>query len=308
MQSDRELGRQDRHDTLGEMRSAREVDGLAPLLCRATSDGAAMRPRLLTVDVAGEGEPLVLIPGGITGWLSWIPHQERLSDRYRTIRVQPIHNELGSAGMKGDPSYTREVAVENLLLTVDHLEIERAHFAGWSLGGKGLLDFAIAHPGRLISMTLVEPGADWILEAVGESDREHQESTDFLHSLAGQEVSDDDLARVLYVAGFVDDPAEARSDPYWERAWPHRMTLSWLSEKLMGSDHSVADLAAVECPVLLTKGTETGKVERRVVDLLALHLSNARVVELEGSHAHHIESIDRFLEALEKHLQASLAA
>jgi len=76
----------------------------------------------------------------------------------------------------------------------------------------------------------------------------------------------------------------------------------------MGSDHSVADLAAVECPVLLTKGTETGKVERRVVDLLALHLSNVRVVELDGSHAHHIEGIDRFLEALDKHLQASLAA
>ncbi|MGH8925625.1 MAG: alpha/beta fold hydrolase [Acidimicrobiia bacterium] len=261
-----------------------------------------MEPRVLTFDIAGEGEPLVLIPGGITGWLSWIPHQQRLSDRYRTIRVQPIHNELGSAGMRGDPSYTREVAVESLLLTVDHLEVERAHFAGWSAGGKGLLDFAIAYPSRLMSMTLVEPAADWILEAVGESDGEHQESTDFLHSLAGREVSDDDLARFLFVAGFVGDPAQARSDPYWERAWPHRMALSWLSEKLMGSDHSVADLAAVNCPVLLTKGTETGTVERRVVDLLALHLPNARVVELEGSHAHHIESIDRFLEELEAHL------
>lgn len=170
-----------------------------------------MRPRPLTADVAGEGESLVLIPGGVTGWLSWIPHQERLSYRYRTIRVQPIHNELGSAGMKGDPSYTREVAVESLLLTLDQLDIERAHFAGWSAGGKGLLDFAIAHPGRLMSMTLVEPAADWILEAAGESDREHQESTDFLYSLAGQEVSDDDLARFLHLAGFVSDPAEARS-------------------------------------------------------------------------------------------------
>lgn len=64
----------------------------------------------------------------------------------------------------------------------------------------------------------------------------------------------------------------------------------------------------MSCPVLLTKGTKTGKVERRVVDLLVLHLPNARVVELEGSQAHHIESIDRFLEALEKHLQASLTA
>lgn len=89
--------------------------------------------------------------------------------------------------MNGDPSYTRQVAVESLLLTIDHLEIERAHFAGWSAGGKGLLDLAIARPGRLTSMTLVEPAADWTLEAVGKSDREHQESTDFLHSLAGQE-------------------------------------------------------------------------------------------------------------------------
>jgi hypothetical protein len=53
--------------------------------------------------------------------------------------------------------------------------------------------------------------------------------------------------------------------------------------------------------------TQTGKVEQRVVDLLALYLPKAKVVEFEGSHAHHIESIDRFLEALEQHLQASLA-
>lgn len=96
-----------------------------------------MRPRSLTVDVAGKGEPLVLIPGGLTGWLSWIPYQELLSDRYRIIRVQPIHNELGSAGMPGDPSYTREVALESLLLTVDHLEIERATSRDGRLGERG---------------------------------------------------------------------------------------------------------------------------------------------------------------------------
>jgi hypothetical protein len=76
-----------------------------------------MEPRPLATDVAGEGEPLVLIPCGMTDWLSWIPHQERLSGRYRTIRVQPIHNELGSAGVLGDPSYTWEVAVESMPIT-----------------------------------------------------------------------------------------------------------------------------------------------------------------------------------------------
>ncbi len=264
-----------------------------------------MKPRPLQVDTAGQGEPLVLIPGGLTGWLSWIPHQERLSDRYRTIRVQPIHNELGSAGMPGDPSYTWDVAVESLLLTIDHLEIERAHFAGWSAGGKGLLDFAIAHSTRLISMTLIEPAAYWVLDVVGEPDLEHEESTRFLRQLAGGEVTEDDLARFLYLAGFVGDPARARSDSYWERAWPHRMALSWLAEKLMGSDHTIEALKVVNCPVLLTKGTETGEWEKRVVDALGRHLPNARVVEFEGSHAHHIENMDRFLDALDGHLQTS---
>lgn len=59
--------------------------------------------------------------------------------------------------------------------------------------------------------------------------------------------------------------------------------------------------------MLLTKGTETTTVERRIVDLLGLTLPHARVLELEGSHAHHIESIDRFLDELGKHLRASSA-
>ena len=83
------------------------------------------------------------------------------------------------------------------------------------------------------------------------------------------------------------------------------MALSWLSEDLMGSDWSLADLARLRAPVLLTKGTRTETWERRVVDLLGEHLPNARVVDIEGTHAHHIESIDRFVEELETQLAMS---
>lgn len=263
-----------------------------------------MKPRVLTVDIAGAGDPLVLLPGGLTGWISWIPHQERLASDYRVIRVQPIHNELGSAGEPGDPSYTRETARESLRLTLEELEIESAHFAGWSAGGKGLLDFAVAYPEMARSLTLVEPAAYWILDRVGEMDSSLSGYIQYLHSLGGRDITEDDLATFLHEAGFVDDPAAARSDPYWERGLPHRMTLSWLSEDLMESDARIADLARIRCPVLLTKGSTTVGWEKRVVDLLAEHLPAARVVELEGDHAHHIQSIDRFLEEIEAHLSA----
>lgn len=267
-----------------------------------------MRPRALTVDVAGSGDPLVLVPGGLTGWVSWIPHQERLAAKYRAIRVQPIHNELGSAGQPGDPSYTRETATESLRLTLAELGIEQTHFAGWSAGGKALLDFAVKHPEMVRSLTLVEPAAYWILEEFGEMDSDLMEYNTYLHALTGRRITEDDLATFLVNAGFAPDPTRAREDPYWERAVPHRMTLSWLSEELLGSDLSTDDLNRIQCPVLLTKGTETVAWEKRVVDLLAERLPAARVVELQGDHAHHIQSIDRFLDELETHLSSVGAA
>jgi pimeloyl-ACP methyl ester carboxylesterase len=118
-----------------------------------------MEPRALSHEISGDGEPVVLVPGGLTGWVSWIPHTEHLSARWRTIRVQPIHNERGSAGRPGEPVYTAETERESLRMTLDDLGIEAAHFAGWSAGGKALIDFALAHPSRVRTLALVEPAS-----------------------------------------------------------------------------------------------------------------------------------------------------
>ena len=263
-----------------------------------------MEPRVLKYEVTGEGEPLVLIPGGLTGWLSWIPHAERLSATRRVIRVQPIHNELGSNGVPGDATYTAETEREALRMTLDALGIERADFAGWSGGGRALIEFALAYPYRVRSLTLVEPAAYWMLEQHGDPSPELDELNGFIHDLAGTEVTEDDLARFLVIAGFAGTPQEAKKDPNWERWMTHRMALSWQSKELDRSGRSVDELTAIGCPVLLVKGTITTEWEKRVVDELGALIPGARVVELEGDHASHIQSIDRFLEELEVHLRA----
>jgi len=127
-----------------------------------------MEPRVLQFDDRGSGDALVLVPGGLTGWLSWVPHQERLASRHRVIRVQPIHNELGAQGAPGDAGYTAEVERESLRLTLDALDLERPDLAGWSGGGLALIEFAIEYPERVRSLTLVEPAAYWVLERLGE--------------------------------------------------------------------------------------------------------------------------------------------
>ena len=263
-----------------------------------------MDPRVLIYDEAGEGDPLVLVPGGLTGWLSWIPHQERLSTHHRVFRVQPIHNELGSGGQPGDPGYSAEIERESLVITLDHLDVERADFAGWSGGGRALIEFAVAYPDRVRSLTLVEPAAYWVLEQSGEEDVAVKELKQFMHGLAGREVTQDDLADFLVHAGFVEDLAQARLQPNWERWTSHRMALSW-QDFVETSGRSLEDLSSITCPVLLIKGTVTVDWERRVVDVLGERIPNARVVELDGDHACHIQSIDRFLEEFEAQLHTS---
>ena len=201
-----------------------------------------MEPRVLRYDDRGEGEPIVLVPGGLTGWLSWIPHQQRLVARYRVIRVQPIHNELGSAGQPGQPGYTAEVEREALRMTLDALELDRPHLAGWSGGGKALLEFATEYPDRARTLTLVEPAAYWVLEQLGDQDKVLAELNPFLHRLCGRDVTEDDLATFLEYAGFVSSRSEAREHPNWDRLVSHRLVLSWQVE---GQDDPAATVDAL---------------------------------------------------------------
>ena len=261
-----------------------------------------MGPRVLTNDSMGEGEPVVLVPGGLTGWLSWFPHQARLARRYRVIRVQPIHNELGSAGAPGDPTYTYETEREALRLTLAALGLGSVHLAGWSGGGRAALEYALEYPDQVRSLTLVEPGAYWILVQLGERLEEIGALEAFLHDLAGREVSEEDLAAFLVLGGLTSDAEAVRRDPAWQRWAAHRMALSWQSGGLDRPARTLHDLARLTCPVLLVKGSTTTDLERRVVDVLGERLPDATVVELEGDHASHIESLDAFLEAFERHV------
>jgi pimeloyl-ACP methyl ester carboxylesterase len=122
-----------------------------------------MEPRVLQHDEKGDGDPIVLVPGGLTGWLSWIPHQERLAATRRTIRVQPVHNELGSRGELIDADYDDEVERECLRVTLDELGIGATDFAAWSGGARAMIEFSLTYPERIRSLTLIEPPALWAI-------------------------------------------------------------------------------------------------------------------------------------------------
>ena len=241
-----------------------------------------MEPRVLQVDDRGAGDALVLVPGGLTGWVSWMAHQERLVSRHRVIRVQPIHNELGSKGIPGNLGYTAAVERESLRLTLDALDLERPHLAGWSGGGLALIEFAMEYPQRIRSLTLVEPAAYWVLARLGERIDEVEQTIAFVNGIFGRGVSEDELATFLRLGGLAEPDEDIRSHPNWGRWVEHRTTLSWLSPLLDHPERSIGELAGISAPVLATKGTASTALDRRLVDVLDERLTNARGEEFEG--------------------------
>lgn len=259
-----------------------------------------MEPRVLQTDDRGSGPAVILIPGGLTGWVSWEPHQLRLADSYRVIRVQPIHNELGSAGAPGDLSYTAEIDRESLRLTLENLGVETAAFAGWSRGGGAAVEYVLEYPSQVRSLTLIEPEVSWVLsedESLGPD--LSREDMAFLDAIVGTEVSENDLARLLTIFGMTEDSKQAKTHPMWEIWVKHRNALSWPYENTTNPKRSTTDLETIQCPVLLIKGTNSAPRDRAIVDALGRYIANAQIVELNGGHASHIESIDRFLEEFE---------
>ncbi len=264
-----------------------------------------MRPRVLLTDDRGSGPTVVLMPGGLTGWASWEQHQLKLIDRCRVIRVQPIHNELGSAGMPGDPSYTAEVERESLRMTLEQLRVEDAALAGWSRGGGSAIEYTMEYPSHVRTLTLIEPEVPWALgyDAAAAAGPRDQELV-FLDAMVGKDVTEDDLAQFLVVFGLVESLEQARNHPMWDRWVKHRNALSWPYQAAVDPSRSVADLAAIDCPVLLIKGSKSTSRDRAMVDALGRHFPNADIAELEGGHASHVESIDAFLAAFEVQIRS----
>ena len=100
---------------------------------------------------AGEGPPVMLVPGlgGIGSF--WAPQVAGLADRFRCI----THDHRGcgqSTRTRG--AYTVEGMADDTLRLMDALGIEKAHLVGHSTGGAIGQIIALDHPERLASLVL----------------------------------------------------------------------------------------------------------------------------------------------------------
>jgi pimeloyl-ACP methyl ester carboxylesterase len=109
--------------------------------------------------MAGHGEPLVLIHGFAASSEMWDnhPHSKtrvfsELAKQFRVIALDCRGH--GKSSKPHDPKlYGREM-VEDVVRLLDHLQVEKAHVVGYSMGAEIAGHLLVTHPERLRSVTL----------------------------------------------------------------------------------------------------------------------------------------------------------
>jgi pimeloyl-ACP methyl ester carboxylesterase len=253
----------------------------------------------MQVDVVGYGAPVVLVPGGLTGWLSWEPHAKILSSRREVVRVQLLSVQLGLEGVLLPSDYSIQMESQALVSTLDSLGYTMPlDLVGWSFGALTTLDFALTFPGRVRSLTLIEPPAFWVLRSRGAMSEEMQHLMEVFDSFKG-DISEDQLATFLQNAGFVGPGQSVRGSSQWNLWVRHRNSLR-NSPAVVHHADDVRRLRSFEAPTLLVKGTGSAAFLHDIIDDLSVELPQSRIMELPSGHAPHILSRDRFLVEMEQ--------
>ncbi len=249
-------------------------------------------------DYGGTGAPVVMVGDILGGHASWSRHAERLTPQWRALTVTPLVVARAAQGEPAPEGWDIGMESRALAAALDGLGVSTAHVVGWSLGGTIALDFALAHPERVLTLALVEPQVRWVLRRLGRHVQEEKADSERFRVFVDMPITEEVLAAFLRLVGVVapdEDPTESRA---WPLAWTHRLALA-SAYRVIAHDDDPARLGRLRMPVLLVHGEDASAMDRAMTTTLGELLPQAAVMLLLGGHTSHMTAMDRFMEALE---------
>ena len=105
------------------------------------------------VERAGAGPALVLLHGFTGSSTTWADHVPVFAREFDTVAVDLLGH--GASAVPIDPErYRMEHAVADLTGLLDQMNISRAAWLGYSMGGRVALQYAVAQPARVAALVL----------------------------------------------------------------------------------------------------------------------------------------------------------
>lgn len=244
----------------------------------------------------GRGEPVILVHGFANpANFQWrrTGRIEALSKEYRVIALD--NRGHGRSGKPHDPEQYSIQMAEDLVRLMDHLDIEKAHIVGYSMGGFITLKMVTSHPDRVLSAAAC--GAGWLQPT--------EENREFGETVARAIENRTGFGPLQKRLGLPDRPMT-----FWEKMGmnlaltffhdPH--ALAAVSRGSAQLSLTEAELRANTVPVLTIIGSEDGLLPE--AQALAATMANHKLIVLEGKNHNNTDVSAAFLDELRKFLKA----
>jgi len=198
--------------------------------------------------VKGEGTPVLLIHGyTATAETNWGPVIATLSENYKVIALD--NRGHGKSDKPHGAEHYGEEMINDSIRLLDHLDIKKAHVAGYSMGGFITAKMVTMYPDRMLSATI--GGAGW-----AEQDPEREGMLDVLADSIENEGSLAPLFAALSPEGDPIPEDQIKMFNMMIMQMNDPKALASVARGMKGHSVTKADLEKVEVPTQLIIGSK----------------------------------------------------
>jgi len=252
----------------------------------------------LYYEVYGQGEPLVLIMGFSGTQAGWI-FQRRTFQKY--FQVITFDNRGVGKTDKPDGPYSIRMMAEDTIGLMNHLNIERAHILGVSMGGYIAQELAINYPERVKKLVL---GCTYARQ-----DEKSGHSTEYHRGLDLRDgCSADELRKVPVSKVLRTELPLAFNNRLYKvivsllmNIYAMRMATEGVAAQFQAiAEHDTLErLHMIQAPTLVITGAQDKIIKPASSEVLAKMIPNARLLKIDGgSHSVFIAKRGEFNKAV----------
>ncbi len=246
------------------------------------------------IDGPEDGPPVVFSNSLGASLAMWQPQVDALAREFRVIRYDQRGH--GASGLPAGP-YAFSALVDDAIALLDALGLDRVHFVGLSMGGMTALGLALAHPGRLHTITAANcvarmaPPVHAVWDERARIAREQGMAPLVAPSLERWFTADTRAARAAELA-WAGDMLAATPVAGYAAACDALKTMDYLDQ-----------LSRIAVPTLFIAGVHDGGAPLEVMRDMHARVPGAQLVELDAAHVSNLERPAAFTAALRAFLR-----
>lgn len=233
----------------------------------------------------GSGEVVLFLHGAMGDYRSWAPQWDAFTSKYDCISISCRFSYPNGNKMPA-PDHSAFSDAEDAIALLNILGVEKAIVVGSSYGGFASLAMAAFHPERVVAIVAVEPPMMKYAEMFDDTSptaAEFREKT-IIPSRKAFEDGDNELGSVLLSGGIQNAgpqglPAEQMQRRNQNMTAARRIALSSDEFPLIEPKR----LAAIQAPVLIFTGRDTGPVFKAIISGVSRSMPQAKVEVVDNA-------------------------